>query len=105
MSGSGGGGYIPPQSAKFDCVIGIINTAVSSLDLGVLANQKVNNILQVELSPNETVILLNGNGEILGSIIHPNTTDLIECIKLGNTYEALITSINTPVCRVKIEKI
>ncbi|MCW4452165.1 hypothetical protein OK344_08080 [Kaistella sp. BT6-1-3] len=105
MSGSGGGGYVPPQSAKFDCNTGIINTSVSSVDLTVLSSQNIGDILQVELSETETVVLSDGNGEILGSIIHTNTADLIECIKSGNEYEAVITSINTPSCRVKIERI
>lgn len=105
MSGSGGGGYEPPQSAKFDCDTGIITTSVSSVDLDILSSQNIGDILQVELSETETVILLDGNGEILGSIIHTNTADLIECIKRGNEYEAAITSINTPTCRVKIARI
>jgi len=105
MSGSGGGGYIPPQSVKFDCESGIINTTVSSVDLAVLSTQSVGDILQIELSNTETVILLNGNGEILGSIVHSNTAELIECIKKGNNYQATITSIITPACRAKIERI
>jgi len=105
MSGSGGGGYVPPQSVKFDCESGIINTAVASVDLTVLSAQSIGDILQVELSDIEAVILLNGNGEILGSIVHHNTPELIECIKKGNNYQATITSIITPACRVKIERI
>ncbi len=105
MSGSGGGGYRAPESAKFDCDTGIININVSSIDLTVLTNQNNGDILQVELSITEVVTLIDKNGEILGSIVHPNTVDLIECIKEGNEYEAIITSINTPTCHVKIERI
>lgn len=105
MSGSGGGGYVPPQSVKFDCESGIINTAVSSVDLVVLSKQKVGDNLQIELSDLETVIVVDGNGEILGSIAHRSTKELIECIKRGNDYQATITSINSPVCNVRIERI
>ena len=104
MSGSGGGGYELPQIAKFNCTSGIINTTVSSVDLKVLNNQNNGDILLVELSEIETVILVDGNGEILGSIVHPNTPDLIECIKRGNSYEAEITSITPATCRVKIQR-
>lgn len=99
------GGYIPPQSAKFDCAIGIINTTVSSVDLTLLSKLTLGDVLSVELSEDETVILVNGNGEILGSIVHPNTADLILCIKQGNEYEASIVSINVPACTVKIERV
>ena len=105
MSGSGGGGYVPPQSVKFNCESGIINTAVSSVDLAVLGTQRTGDVLEVELSELETVILVNSNGEILGSIAHRSTPELIECIKNGNIYQAEITSINIPACNVKIERI
>ena len=105
MSGSGGGGYEPPQVAKFDCNSGSIHTAVSSVDLEVLNNQNNGDILQVELSEIETIILEDGNGEILGSVVHANTADLVECIKRGNNYEAVITSITALTCRVKIERV
>lgn len=105
MSGSGGGGYVPPQSVKFDCESGIINTAVSSVDLTVLATQRVGDTLSIELSEIETVILVNGNGETLGSIAHRSTIELIDCIKNGNEYQATITSINTPACNIRIERI
>lgn len=105
MSGSGGGGYVPPQSVKFDCESGTINTAISSVDLVVLSTQRVGDILQVELSAIETIVLVNRNGETLGSIAHRSTKELIECIKDGNDYKATITSINSPVCNVKIKRV
>ena len=105
MSGSGGGGYVPPQSVKFNCESGVLSTAVSSVDLVVLAKHRTGDILDVELSEFETVILVNSNGETLGSVAHRSTAELIECIKKGNNYQATITSINTPACNVKIERI
>lgn len=105
MSGSGGGGYVAPQSIKFDCQSGIINTAVSSIDLAVLATHSVGDVLEIELSEHETAILVNTNGEILGSIVHRSSKELIECIIKGNIYEATIISINSPVCNVRIERV
>lgn len=105
MSGSGGGGYVPPQSVKFDCESGILSTAVSSIDLAVLATQRIGDLLTIELSEIDAVILVNGNGETLGSIAHRSTVELIDCIKRGNDYQATITSINTPACNVRIERI
>lgn len=104
MSGSGGGGYIPPQRNEFDCETGIIITNVSSINLVVLAKHTVGVILEVVLGGNGEVLLEDGDGERLGAILHANTPDLIECIADGADYEAEILSINTPVCRVKITR-
>ncbi len=104
MSGSGGGGYIPPQRNVFNCETGIIITNVSSIDLVVLAKHKVGVLMEVVLGKNREVLLEDGDGEILGAILHSNTPDLIECITDGANYEAEILNINTPVCRVKITR-
>ncbi|MDB2385410.1 hypothetical protein N9V96_02945 [Polaribacter sp.] len=104
MSGSGGGGYIPPQRNEFDCETGIIITNVSSINLVVLTKHTVGVLLKVVLGGNGEVLLEDGDGERLGAILHANTPDLIECIADGADYEAEIVSINTPVCRVKITR-
>ncbi len=104
MSGSGGGGYIPPQRNIFDCETSIIVTNVSSINIVVLAKHTVRVLLEVVLGENGEVLLEDGDGEILGAILHANTPDLIECIANGADYEAEIMSINTPVCRVKITR-
>lgn len=105
MSGSGGGGYEPPQRTKFNCDTSIIITDISSIDIEVLNNHVVGDILDVVLGSNDNIILEDGNGEILGSILHLNTSDIVECIKKGATYSATITIINTPSCRVKIQRV
>lgn len=104
MSGSGGGGYIPPQRNKFDCETSFILTIVSSINLIVLAKHKVGIILDVIIGNNGQVLLEDGDGEILGAILHSNTPDLIECIESGAKYEAEIQRINTPACTVKITR-
>jgi hypothetical protein len=101
MCGGSSGGYIPSPRAGFDCEIGVITTNVSSVDLNVLATHSVGDILDVLLQDN-IVVLENGNGEILGSVLHVNIRELKECIKRGNGYEAVITSINNTQCKVKI---
>ena len=104
MSGSGGGGYVPPQRAKFDCETSQIITFLSSIDLIALKKLSIGTILEVEIGKNEALIVLNADGEIIGSIVHPSTTDIIECIKMGNHYEAEIIEINFPACKVKIKR-
>lgn len=103
MSGSGGGGYVPPQRTKFDCENGQIITILSSVDLVVLKKLVAGIVLEVEIGESESLIVLNANGERVGSIIHPNTSDIIECIKKGNHYDAEIVEINYPACKVKIK--
>ncbi|WP_452227374.1 hypothetical protein [Lacinutrix cladophorae] len=105
MSGSGGGGYIPPQRNEFDCETSVIITNVSSIDLTVLAKHNVGDILKVVIGTNGEVLLEDGNGEILGAVLHPNTPDLNDCIENGTDYQAEIQKINTPTCTVKITSI
>ncbi|WP_339863738.1 hypothetical protein [uncultured Algoriphagus sp.] len=104
MSGSGGGGYVPPQRNNFDCETGIIITNVSSINLTVLLKHTVGVFLNVTIGPNEQILLEDGDGEILGAVLHSNISDLIECIKNGAQYEAEIQRINTPTCVVKITR-
>lgn len=104
MSGSGGGGYTPPQRTEFDCKTGIIRTTISSVNIAVLNKHNTSDILDVELSDNKTLILVDGDGEILGSILHLNTLDIIKCIENGNEYEAEIISITYPACTVIIKR-
>ena len=47
MSGSGGGGYVPPQGAKFDCENGQIITTMSSANLVVLKKLGLGIILEI----------------------------------------------------------
>lgn len=104
MSGSGGGGYQPPQRTKFDCTTSIITTTISSLTIKVLEKRKIGDILEVVLGKNESLSLEDGDGEILGAVLHLNTSDIIDCIKNGASYEAEILSINSPACRVQIRR-
>lgn len=105
MSGSGGGGYVPPQRANFDCDTTIITTNVSSIDVNVLNNHNIGDILEIILAQNDALHLEDGNGEILGAILHQNTSDVVECIKSGAKYKAEIITINSPVCKVKISRL
>ncbi|MBW1656477.1 hypothetical protein [Flavobacterium quisquiliarum] len=103
MSGSGGG-YEPPQRTKFDCETSIIITNVSSVDMLVLEKHKKGNTLEVILGSKESLLLEDGDGEILGAVLHINTSDIIDCIKNGASYEAEILDINSPACRVRIKR-
>ena len=104
MSGSNGGGYVPPQRTIFDCKTSIIKTYVSSIDLVVLGKHKLGDILDVVIGKNDTLLLEDGNGEILGAILHLNTSDIIDCIKEGATYEAEIIKVNTLACQIEIKR-
>lgn len=104
MSGSGGGGgYVPPVREKFSCETGQIVTKVASVDLRVLAKHNVGDLLEVEIISG-ILKLYDGDGELLGSIIHPNVIELIECINKAFEYEAEITIINSPSCTVIIKR-
>lgn len=105
MSGSGGSAYVAPQRASFDCNTSVIITDISSIDIDVLNRNSVGNILDVVLNEFDILQLDDNNGEVLGVVLHRNTADIIECIKNGAEYQAEITQINTPSCKVKISRI
>lgn len=105
MSGSGGfGAYELPARAKFDCLSGTVTIKVSSVDLEVLTELSAGDKLEIEISGSGSLVLIDKNGQILGSLMHPNTSDIINCIKEGNDYVATIISIASPTCTVKITK-
>jgi hypothetical protein len=103
MGGSGGGGYVPPQRSLFDCETGIITVNVSSINVTVLDKHDVGDLLGVEIGSNDALILEDGDGEILGAILHLNTSDIIACINGGAEYEAKILDIKSPACKVQIK--
>jgi hypothetical protein len=104
MSGSGGGGgYDPPPAVKFNCITSVIKTAVSSINIDVLNKHDVGAILDVNIDNNSTVLIEDGDGEILGSILHLNSDDLVACIKAGNTYSAEIIAKTAVSCTVLIK--
>lgn len=105
MSGSGGyGGYEPPLKTIFDCEFPKVKTNISSIDLDVLKLHKVGDELDLEISKSGSLVLCDGDGQTLGSIVHINTVDIINCIKNGNNYKGKILIIQIPVCNVQILK-
>lgn len=104
MSGSGGGSYVPPQRTNFDCETSQIKNTVSSINLEVLKKHDIGSILDVDLNGDDILILEDGDGEVLGSILHLNTEDLIECIKRGHEYEAKIIQKTSMTCVVLIKR-
>ncbi len=105
MSGSGNGGYTPPQRTIFDCETSRINTNLSSVDFELLKKIVIGDFLEVEIGERETLVVINGDGEVVGSIVHVNTVDIIECIKKGSEYKAEVINITFPACRVLIKSI
>lgn len=104
MSGSGGGNYVPSVRTGFDCDSGIGRTSLSSLNLDIVSDCDVGGILDVVLN-NSAVVVENGNGEVLGSVLHQFSSDLADCILSGLNYKAKILSKTATSCTVKIFKI
>ncbi|WP_143559423.1 hypothetical protein [Sphingobacterium sp. JB170] len=103
MSGSGGfGGYEPPPAAAFNCLSSSITTKLSSVDLALLPNIVIGDILEVEVNDRRTLVVLEGNGVLLGSVIHTNSGDVIACIDAGNSYEAEVVQLTPLTCTVTI---
>ncbi|RXQ90968.1 hypothetical protein EO244_12755 [Ancylomarina salipaludis] len=100
MSGSSGS-YMPIKRQTFNCISGSIFTEIASANFEVLKLYSVGHIFNVGLL-NGKVVIENNDGEVLGSIIHENLQELIDCILEGNEYSAKITSISNYNYKVKI---
>lgn len=101
--GSGSGGYNPIPSSGFNCIYGVIETSLVSVDFELLKKYSIGDILNVDML-GATVVIENNDGEVLGSVLHPNLEDLKKCIEQGNEYQAEITKIQPSACHVRISR-
>lgn len=102
-SGSGSGGYTPMPSSEFNCIYGVIDTNLVSVDFELLKKYIIGDTLNVDML-GKTVVVENNDGEVLGSVLHPNLDDLKKCIEQGNEYQAEIIKILPTVCHVRISR-
>jgi|SRR5690606_33462681 len=101
MSGSGGsGGYELPPAVAFSCLSGTITTLLSSLNIALISKIKDGQIIPVSVNHDTLVLVIDG--DIIGSIVHQYTKNVLDCIKLGHIYEAEIINLTPLTCRVVV---
>lgn len=66
-----------------------------------LVKYRIGDILEITLDANDNIIAIGEHG-ICGNVTPLNSRKLIECIKRGKTFKAVIIGINATSCRVRI---
>lgn len=114
IGGGGGGDYSPkppprrpkdtddrdPCDLEFEAVL-------QSMDLALLPLLRVGQSLPVEIvmEQQKERLCTTLNGKIVGAIVSPFSTTVIECIQAGNRYQANITEISGNVHRVRVKRV
>ena len=109
MGGSGGGSTRYTRPIKSDKSSGGKSGASSSDDCDkihfkaqlqniqpALAKHHVGDVLELELN-NDEVLAVSANG-VCGSIINLHSFRLIDCLKKGKKFKAVIEELNTLIC-------
>ena len=124
MSGSGGGGTgartpqssglqsdqsLPelgtgasPDESTDPCDI-IENTTLNSPDKTVLAMLRAGDALNIELREQPRRLLATRGDHVAGSITSANHAHIVQCIRSGRAYTAIVRSIRGGLCHVRIQ--
>lgn len=99
MSGSGGGGYSPPDT---NCANLSFTTVLSSPQVSVISTLKKGDQLKLELqlAPVKLVMATN-KGKFTGTIT-TQAQKLIACIEAGTDYVADVVSVSGHQCSVEV---
>ena len=106
MTGKGDGNFRGGGAGGRDtaCDRLSFDTQLSSPKPAVIAGIKVGDILAVAIDqqgPVQVVVIKHGN-QIAGGITSPKMARLLECLRLGSTYQATVTSISGGQVSVRI---
>jgi hypothetical protein len=100
---SGGNGPIIDHTPVTDCSSIIEHTILNSPNPAVLAKLKINDELELlaktERGPLEA---FDSNGDIAGSITSSILAQLLDCIKKGYSFIAIIEEIDGGKCKIEI---
>jgi hypothetical protein len=100
--GGGGGGGVPDQPV--DCAAVKLTTVLASPDSMVLPTPKANDQLELRLREGTppVVVAVTSKGAEAGAIAVSNITRLIDCMRQGYRYVAVIVSVSGGEVRVTI---
>lgn len=100
-NGSGSGGGLPdePTSCLFT-----FQTTLNSPNLGVLASLKVDDVLDVQILSQQPEIIgaVHASLGLAGTITSQQVTRLLNCLRGGFHYDAIVIEIRSPICRVEV---
>ena len=101
MSGSGGGGGSSGFEPILDCDSISFNTDINSPQVDAIRGLKARDRLSVVLD-NDKVVIQRDAGDILGSVNWSSIARLIECLREGFEYVAVVRDIQDGLIRVHI---
>jgi hypothetical protein len=103
----GGGGFASFRfnSQDFPCSGKKINTQLSSPNAEVIATLAPGDILDIELLFSKTRLVAVADGEVAGVIVNKEMLKIIECMKKGFNFQAVVRSVFNGRCAITIEPI
>ena len=106
MSGGGGGGggpSFPEQGDPVDCEELAFDATLSDPIPGVVDDLQEGDVLVVELRTEpRRISVVDENGREAGAIATQQWDRLLECLQLGNEYEADVLSVDGGAVRVRV---
>lgn len=102
MGGSGSGGYLPTPPAS-PCARLTFNAAVNSPQADVLTKLQEGSKLNVVLGTPGTVVMVQYQNAIAGSLTGAHVARLIDCMNSGFAFVAVVVSLNGGLCIVRVE--
>lgn len=102
MSGFSAYSFLGRRS-PVDCRQLIVHTQLLSPDEAVLATLKKGDVLEIAINAKTSVCVAKKGALVAGTIINIQLSRLMQCIKKGNDYEAIVRSISGGHCAVTIK--
>ena len=102
MSGNNGNGSGPHDPHELDCSTLSFNTTVNSPNPEVIAMISVQQQLELRLLGEIVVVGIPRTQDVLGSVNHTNTLRLIECMREGHDYVAVVREIQDGLVRIQV---
>ena len=98
-----GGGSRDGGTAGDPCNV-VETTRLNSPDKGVLVTLREGDVLEIKLREEAPRRLLAKRGNnVAGSITSPKHSQIVQCIREGREYEAVVRSVRSGACEVRIQ--
>ncbi|MGV8041496.1 MAG: hypothetical protein AB2L07_16020 [Thermoanaerobaculaceae bacterium] len=99
---SASGGRGSQDGRIFNCRTFRATVSLRSPNPAVLEKLKEGQQLPVRLSDDGHAVIVTSGEETAGSVVLPELSDLVDCIKGGTRYEAKVLSVEAGACVVEI---
>ena len=103
----GGGGFSSFRfnSQDFPCSGKQINTQLSSPNAEVISTLSAGDVLDIRLLRGKSILIATAGTEVVGVIVNKEMLKIIECMKNGFAFQAIVRSIFSGRCAITIRPI